>query len=207
MNVLVSPEIAQRGPARVAILGFDGVDELDLFGVYSILSKAPSNRVSEVNVWSRTGSIMATGGIELQTRIIDASLEECDILVVPGGSGALETAKAGHLSDAIAQAYGRDNRIYCCCSGALIVASALNLKEGRMAIHTRKQNDLKDFFSGQIVSGIADSGGIFTIGGRSSESVKSVTLAFRVLNDLDEALPVHVAERTEISWRSPDVYA
>jgi AraC family transcriptional activator FtrA len=201
MNERLHPEQKQHGAARVAILGFDGVDELDLFGVYAILSKARNAGIAQVEIWSRKGLLRATGGVEVRTRTLEPELDGCDILVVPGGSGALATAKTGQLNKAVRQARKRNARLYCCCSGALIVAAALRPTEGQMAIHKRKQDDLRTFFGGEIVSGIADSEGIYSIGGKSFEGVKSVILAFRVLSDLDAALSLRIAERTEISWR------
>ncbi len=204
MSVLFPSKLSQRGAARVAILGFDGVDELDLFGVYAILSKAGNSKIAQVDIWSRTGAIRATGGVEINTRKMDTGLDECNILIVPGGSGALTAAKAGQLADVVRQAHRRTARIYCCCSGALIVAAALTPLDGQMAIHKRKQDDLRTFFGGEIIGGIADSRGIFSIGGQSFEGVKSVMLAFRVLSDLDDSLPPQIAERTEISWSHLD---
>lgn len=144
---------------------------------------------------------MASGGIEFRTNTLDAMDDEVGTLVVPGGSGATAAARDRKLADALCRARQNGARIYCCCSGALIVAAALGLRDGRIAIHARKRADLRALFGGEVVSGIAESDGIVSIGGRRSHSVKSVRLAFRILEDLDPGLPRSISERTEIAWR------
>ncbi len=188
-------------PASVSVLAYDGVDELDLFGVYSVLAKAQaSGAIADVGLFAPGPSVTASGGAEIRTAPLKRFNPGCNVLVVPGGSGAAETAKSNLLSRPVRAAHNRGARIYCCCSGALIVASALKLLDGQLAIHARKKAELKAIFKGEVVDGLIESNGIVSIGGRRSTSVKSVDLAFRILSDLDPDLPGEISRRTEIAW-------
>lgn len=190
--------------ADVAILAYNGVDEIDLFGVFSVLAKArAAEMIRTVGIFAPDEAVVTSGGAKISTRPLVQLDRESAVLVVPGGSGAADAARTQILAEAVRQARQNGARIYCCCSGALIVAAALQLTKGRIAIHARKRADLQLLFGGEIVSGLADSNGIVSIGGQKSESVKSVRLGFRILADLDPAMPQHISDRTEIAW-TPD---
>ena len=205
MNLpIVSSSQATRAPsARVAILAFDGVDELDLFGVNSILTKAiATETLAAVEILSRSSQVSTSGGTRIVTRTLaDGESHYYDAYVLPGGRGALKAAEEGGLSKPVRHAFADGRKIYCCCSGALIAAAALRPMSGRMAIHRKKREDLKRYFKGEVVTGVADDNGIFSIGGQTFDGVKSVTLAFRLLADIDADVPHRIAERTEIAWK------
>lgn len=187
---------------RIAVLAYDGVDELDLFGAYSVLAKARSEgSLQQVGIFAPLPLVVASGGTEFHAHRLEDIGDDVGTIVVPGGSGATAAARDPRLACVLRRARLNGVRIYCCCSGGLIVAAALGLKEGRIAIHARKRADLQALFGGEVVSGITDSNGIVSIGGRRCHSVKSVRLAFRVLEDLDPSFPRSISARTEIAWR------
>ncbi|MGI9506107.1 MAG: DJ-1/PfpI family protein [Geminicoccaceae bacterium] len=201
MTIEATAKTRATVPARVAILAYDGVDELDLFGAYSVLAKAQAaGALNAAGIYAPYFSVTGSGGAEFRTYPLNCLDRESCMLVVPGGSGSAAAAHSGVLAGTLRDAYRRGLRIYCCCSGALIVASALELANGQLAIHERKRAELQTLFGGEVVVGLVESNGIISIGGRRSPGVKSVDLAFRLLSDIDPKLPRSISQRTEIEW-------
>lgn len=200
--VLPEQPLAQAcHPQRVAVLAYDGVDELDLFGAYSVLAKARSaGSLQALGIFAPEPIVAASGGTEFRARGLASIDKRTGTVVVPGGRGATVAARDPRLQNVVRRMRSNGARIYCCCSGAILVAVALGLKEGRIAIHSRKKAELQTLFGGDVVAGMAENDGIVSIGGRRTGNVKSVSLAFRILQDLDPSLPPAISERTEIDW-------
>lgn len=190
----------EPSPPSVTILSYDGVDELDLFGLFSILAKA-SHRFSRLRLVAPRSPVLGSSGAEFVVEPLAAVDAESDVLVAPGGRGAEAAARSGVFSPTLRAVHARGGRIYCCCSGSLIAAAALPEASERLAITPRKRDLLGALFSGEIGAGLVEGNGIVSIGGLAQPSVKSVDLAFHLLASLDPLLARSVSERTEIAWR------
>ena len=88
---------------KVSILAFPGVDELDLFGVYSILDKANAINKKKwlLEIVSITGNILTSKGCKISTCKMLKPFPSCDILVLPGGSAAKKESLTGKYNDFI----------------------------------------------------------------------------------------------------------
>ncbi|MBO9100945.1 MULTISPECIES: DJ-1/PfpI family protein [unclassified Rhizobium] len=188
------------GPPHIVILAYDGVDELDLFGLYSILAKAQDS-IASLQMMALKEVVTSSGGVQFAAQLLSSDITGFEILVVPGGKGASAVAHSSELASTIRSARDRGVWICCCCSGALIVAAALRLSHGRLAIHQGKRNALRAIFDGEIAAELVDCDGIASIGGTTSPLVKSVNLGFYILSQLNPTLPSEVSQRTEIEWR------
>ncbi|MDJ0933557.1 DJ-1/PfpI family protein [Breoghania sp.] len=186
---------------QVTVLAYDGVDELDLFGLYSVLAKA-RGRFDGLKLVPPDSPVTGSAGTEFVTEPANLTIADSDALVIPGGRRAADIAETRYFAPVIRHLHSRGARIYCCCSGTLILAAALKSTDGVSAIHHRKRDQLKSVFGGRIETGFVESNSIVSVGGQISRSVKSVDLAFRLLADVDPSLADRISDRMEIAWRT-----
>jgi len=190
---------------NVVLLAYDGVDELDLFGAYSVLMKAsdiePANASQpalNVRLASSSEHVLGSSGVAFRATTGLDVVSSADVVVVPGGRGARNAADDGAIRDALLRVLQRGGTLYGVCTGALIVAATGRAEGRRLAIHRNKREALLDFPVSQVCSGLVRDGQIVTVGGDLSPSVKSVDLAFQVLFDVAPHAVDVIAARMEI---------
>jgi transcriptional regulator GlxA family with amidase domain len=124
---------------NIVLLGFDGVQSLDLTGpleVFDVADRLSRGRY-DVRVASLDGSSFTTGsGLEISPA---CAVSDCpgtiDTLIVAGGTGTGAAARDRRLIDWIAAAAPRARRVTSVCSGAFLLAAAGLLDGRRAATH------------------------------------------------------------------------
>ncbi|GGM53947.1 hypothetical protein GCM10012275_26380 [Longimycelium tulufanense] len=191
--------------ARVVVLAYPGVDELDLFGAFAVLAKAATVGAAgagddgpalAVRLAAATSPVTASAGTTFDVGMGLDALAGAAAVVVPGGRGASDASADSRLLAALRMAAAGGTHVYSVCSGAFVVAAA-GLAEGRhIAVHHAKRAQLTGV--GEVVAGLVRDGDLCSVGGDPAPSVKSVDLAFQVLADLAPDLVEPVSARTEI---------
>ncbi|MDX8031048.1 DJ-1/PfpI family protein [Lentzea sp. BCCO 10_0856] len=186
---------ATTAPVRVVVLAYPRVDELDLFGAYSVLAKAAPR--FDVRIAARDEQVTGSGGVTFTAGTDLAAVESADAVVVPGGRGAVDAAADAGLREVLRAADSRGAAMYGVCSGTLLIAAA-GLADGRrVAVHHGKRELLRAHPVGDVVSGLVRDGRVSTVGGDHRDSVKSVDLAFALLADFAADLVEPISTRME----------
>ena len=167
---------------NAGILAYDGVDDLDLFGVFEVLRKGfeSSRTAHSVEIVGVQPFVLSAGGIKIG---VTARLpKDVDLLVIPGGPGARKAAFTRAIGSFVLSHRAKRKPIATVCSGALILASLGLIERMRVAIHHEKQSDLEREGSCSAVSGLVQDGWLTSIGGlRSNLGVKATELGFALL--------------------------
>ncbi|MEV0591399.1 DJ-1/PfpI family protein [Nonomuraea cavernae] len=205
-------------PVRVVILAYPGVDDLDLFGAYAVLSKAASIAVGrsaesdsaravsveaaerglEVRIAASALEIITSGGVSFAAQAGLDALGTADAVLVPGGRGVLPAAGNAELTASLRQAFTSGAHFYGVCSGTILLAAAGLTRRRRVAMHHGKRHQLAGSLVGELTSGLVRDGRITTVGGDRRASVKSADLAFQLLADLLPRLLDPVSARMEV---------
>jgi transcriptional regulator GlxA family with amidase domain len=124
------------GPRHIAILLFDGVEELDVVGPWEVLSwwtlTHPEDGYAVCTVSADGATVRCAKGMVIAAQRSYADLPPLDVLVYPGGSGTRP-----HLRDAAQLDWVRQQRatvalMTSVCTGSLVYAAA-GLLTGRPA--------------------------------------------------------------------------
>ena len=163
---------------RVAVVIFEGFDELDAIGPLEVLRNAAAMGASglAVELVDLDGAAEVTGSHGLRVRP-DGRLdpERTDLLVIPGGGwndrgahGAWAEAQRGDLPAAIATAAQGGAVVATVCTGAMLAATA-GLTSGRPAItHHDAVEDLRASGARVVEARVVDDGDLVTAGGVTS---------------------------------------
>ena len=163
---------------RVAVVIFEGFDELDAIGPLEVLRNAAAMGASglAVELVDLDGAAEVTGSHGLRVRP-DGRLdpERTDLLVIPGGGwndrgahGAWAEAQRGDLPAAIATAAQGGAVVATVCTGAMLAAIA-GLTRGRPAItHHDAVEDLRASGARVVEARVVDDGDLVTAGGVTS---------------------------------------
>jgi transcriptional regulator GlxA family with amidase domain len=162
---------------RIAVVVFEGFDELDAIGPLEVLRNAAMGGADlEVALVSLDGTAEVTGSHGLRVRP-DGRLDpgRADLLVVPGGGwsdraprGAWAEAERGELPAAIAAAHRAGAQVATVCTGAML-ATAAGLTRGRPAVtHHSALEDLRAAGAQVVEARVVDDGDLVTSGGVTS---------------------------------------
>jgi transcriptional regulator GlxA family with amidase domain len=162
---------------RIAVVVFEGFDELDAIGPLEVLRNAAAGGADlEVALVTLDGAAEVTGSHGLVVRP-DGRLEPdgTDLLVVPGGGwndraprGAWAEAERGELPAAIAAAHRAGAQVATVCTGAML-ATAAGLTQGRPAItHHGAAEELRASGAKVVEARVVDDGDLVTAGGVTS---------------------------------------
>jgi transcriptional regulator GlxA family with amidase domain len=163
---------------RIAVVVFEGFDELDAIGPLEVLRNAAAMGAPDLSVElvALDGAAEVTGSHGLRVRP-DGRLEpdRTDLLVVPGGGwndrgprGAWAEAERGELPAAIAAAHRAGAQLATVCTGAML-ATAAGLTRGRPAItHHGAVEDLRASGAQVVEARVVDDGDLVTAGGVTS---------------------------------------
>ena len=173
---------------EIAIVVFDGFDELDAIGPYEVFQNAArvgAECTTSLRTIEKRERVRASHGLRIEPdgRLADA---DPDLLLVPGGGwndrdrpGAWTEAEAGAIPEAIATLAAEGVTIAGVCTGVMLLARA-GILDGRPAVtHASALGDL-DAAGAQVREArVVDDGPVVTAGG--------------VTSGLD--LAVHIVER------------
>ena len=163
---------------RIAVVVFEGFDELDAIGPLEVLRNAASmgDADLQVDLVTLDGAAEVTGSHGLRVRT-DGPLDpdRTDLVVVPGGgwndrgaSGAWAEAERGELPAAIAAAHQGGAVVATVCTGAML-ATAAGLTRGRPAVtHHGAIGDLRAAGAEVVEARVVDDGDLVTAGGVTS---------------------------------------
>ena len=163
---------------RIAVVVFEGFDELDAIGPLEVLRNAAAMGAADLSVElvALDGAAEVTGSHGLRVRT-DGRLDpdRTDLLVIPGGGwndrgvhGAWAEAERGDLPAAIAAAARGGAVVATVCTGAMLAATA-GLTRGRPAItHHAAVEDLRASGARVVEARVVDDGDLVTAGGVTS---------------------------------------
>lgn len=158
---------------RIAILLYDGFDELDAVGPYEVLRNAArggADLTVELVTREPAERVTASHGLAIEPQgVLDSSY---DLVIVPGGgwgeraeAGAWGEAQRGDLPASIRRAREDGAAVASVCTGTMLLAAA-GLTHGRRA--TTHQSALEDLRSGGaevVEERVVDDGDLITAGG------------------------------------------
>jgi len=199
---------------RVAVIVFEGFDELDAIGPLEVLRNAAAMGAADLSVElvALDGAAEVTGSHGLRVRT-DGRLDpdRTDLLVIPGGGwndrgahGAWAEAERGDLPAAIAAASRAGAVVATVCTGAMLAATA-GLTRGRPAItHHGAVEDLRASGARVVEARVVDDGDLVTAGGVTSGIDLALWLVERHLGaDLADAVATEIEHpRHGEVWRS-----
>lgn len=199
---------------QVAVVVYEGFDELDAIGPLEVLRNAAAMGAADLSVELVTldGAAEVAGSHGLRVRT-DGRLDpdRTDLLVIPGGGwndhgahGAWAEAERGELPAAIAAAHGAGAVVATVCTGAMLAASA-GLTRGRPAItHHGAVEDLRASGARVVEARVVDDGDLVTAGGVTSGIDMALWLVERHFGaDLAEAVAAEIEHpRHGEVWRA-----
>jgi transcriptional regulator GlxA family with amidase domain len=179
---------------RIGILLFDGVEELDVVGVWEVLRKAkqlhPALNLSVITRATKE-SIACALGLTILAHEVKRDLSDLDLLVVPGGPGRKDVIADRGLLEKIAE-FGRTKPVASVCTGALILQSAGLLAGRRATTHFLTREELTE--ADVVTDRVVVDGRVITAGGVSA----SIDLGLRILEmNFGAELADEVAARIE----------
>lgn len=195
---------------RIAILLYDGFDELDALGPYEVLRNAGRAGADlEALLVTRTPSKPRAIGSHGLTVESQGSLGQgsFDIVIVPGGgwndrapAGAYAEAERGELPAALRRLHDGDTAIASVCTGGMLV-SAAGLLRGRSATtHHDALEELRSQGVETIDARVVDDGDVLSCGGVTA----GIDLALWIVErEWAKALADGVAREMEHERRGP----
>ena len=150
-------------PFNVVFALYPRITQLDFTGPYEVLTRLPGARCVLASVAGgelEVDSVMRFSGLQR----LD-SVEECDLLCVPGGFGTVAAVEDQAYLDAIRRLGAKARYITSVCTGSLLLAAAGLLRGKRAACHWAWRDKLADFGVTQDPARVVRDGIIFTGGG------------------------------------------
>ena len=112
---------------KIVILLYPGLTVLDAIGPYEILGQLPKTEI--LFVAKEKGNIKAdTGFLELVASHSISDIDQCDILLIPGGGGSKNVRKDQTILDWIRKIHPTTHYTTSVCNGSLILGAAGLLK-------------------------------------------------------------------------------
>jgi transcriptional regulator GlxA family with amidase domain len=196
---------------QIAIVLFDGFDNLDAIGPFEVFSHAKSFGADvEVGLFtpSEQAFVTSSHGLRIEPDGVLADVDP-DLVVVPGGgwgdraeAGAWGEAERGALPERLAELHGDGVTVASVCTGGMLLARA-GLTDGRPAVtHHGALAELRESGAEVVEARVVDDGDLVTAGGVTS----GIDLALHLV---EREFGADVAERvaTEMEYEPPgDVY-
>lgn len=180
---------------RVGILLFDGVEELDVVGVYEVLAKAKQLHPRlDLSVRLRATKETITGalGMKFLAHEVRRDLGDLDLVIVPGGPGRAEVIRDRELLSALLD-FGTEKPVASVCTGAVILKEAGLLAGRRATTHRNAFEELRPAAT-VVEERVVEDGPVTTAGGVTA----SIDLGLHLLKKyFDGPLAAEVADRIE----------
>lgn len=191
----------------IAIVVFDGVDELDAVAPFEVFDNAASLGADlTVTLCTLDGreTVTASHGLTVGPAVALSDLSP-DVLVVPGGqwnargeTGAWAEAERGDIPAAIARLHERGTTVAGVCTGGMLMARA-GILAGRPAVtHRGALDDLRATDADVVEARVVDDGDVLTAGGVTSGLDLALSLVEREFGD---GVANSVADRMEYERR------
>ncbi|MFB6101377.1 MAG: DJ-1/PfpI family protein [Haloplanus sp.] len=176
----------------IAVLIYDGFDELDAVGPFEAFQMAADEGapldVSLVTLAPRE-RVTAAHGLRIDPDGTLSVDDPPDVVVVPGGGwndrrpeGAWAEANRGAIPDALARVHDAGATLASVCTGGLLLARA-GLLDGRPAVtHGDALADLRETGATVVDARVVDDGDVLTAGGITSGLDLSLHLIERLVD-------------------------
>jgi transcriptional regulator GlxA family with amidase domain len=161
---------------RVAIVLFDGFDNLDAIGPFEVFNHARSLGADvEIGLHTLSPQDVVTSSHGLRVQPDGVLPDDPDLVVVPGGGwgvraeeGAWGEAQRGDIPEELSSLHADGGTIAGVCTGGMLLASA-GLTDGTPAVtHRDALDDLRDTAAEVVDARVVDAGDIVTAGGVTS---------------------------------------
>ncbi|SDN81279.1 DJ-1/PfpI family protein [Phyllobacterium sp. OV277] len=149
-------------PITIVIPIYNGVTHLDFTGPHQFLSRLPD---AKVIVASMGGKDVGADGLVFSGLADLSTIERCDVLCVPGGSGCTRALQDEAFVLAIRHLGLSAQYITSVCTGSLILGAAGLLKGKRVACHWAWRDMLLPFGAIPNTDRVVRDGNILTGGG------------------------------------------
>ena len=161
---------------EVAVLVFDGFDELDAIGPYEVLANAAQLGADlRVRLLTLRPADEVTGSHGLRVRPDGPLDERIDLVIVPGGGwndraerGAWYEARRKELPEAIARLHDAGATITSVCTGAMLLAAAGITRSRPATTHHGALDELRGQGADVVEARVVDDGDLLTAGGVTS---------------------------------------
>ncbi len=161
---------------EVAVLIFDGFDELDAIGPYEVLANAAQLGADlRVQLLTLRPADEVTGSHGLRVRPDGLLDGQIDLVIVPGGGwndraerGAWGEARQGELPKAVARLYDAGATIASVCTGAMLLSAAGLTRDRPATTHHGALDELREQGADVIEARVVDDGDLLTAGGVTS---------------------------------------
>jgi transcriptional regulator GlxA family with amidase domain len=151
---------------RIAIVVFDGFDELDAIGPYEVFGHAArrgADLEARLVTLADVGEVVASGGLRIHPHgTLDGAP---DLVLVPGGPGTVPEAQEGDLPRAITRLHEGGTTVATVCTGAMLAAAA-GITAGRPATtHHAVLGALRETGAEVVEARVVDDGDLVSAGG------------------------------------------
>ena len=161
---------------KIAIVVFDGFDELDAVGPYEILQNAVRAGVDatvELVTREPAETVTASHGLELKPQgVLDDSY---DLVIVPGGGWAERSPDGvrgerdrGELPAELRRAHERGATMASVCTGTMLLSAAGITKDRPATTHHSALDALREEGAEVVEDRVVDDGDLVTSGGVTS---------------------------------------
>jgi transcriptional regulator GlxA family with amidase domain len=141
---------------------FDRVTHLDFTGPHQVFSYVPEARIT---VASMGGKDIEAKGFVFGGLADLSKVERCDVLCVPGGSGASEAMGNAAFMREIQRLASGARYVTSVCTGALILGAAGLLRDKRATTHWATRDLLMQLGASSDEGRVVRDGNVFTGGG------------------------------------------
>jgi putative intracellular protease/amidase len=166
---------------RIVIPLFDGFTALDAVGPYEVLSRLPGAEI----VWTalEAGPIQSEPGVlKLVAEVATRDVDQCDVLVVPGGPRSRVAGKAG-LADWVRAIHATTQWTTSVCTGADILGMAGVLDGLSATTHWSATERLADYGATYSEERVVVQGKVATAAGVSAGIDLGLHLAALIAGD------------------------
>jgi transcriptional regulator GlxA family with amidase domain len=177
---------------EIAVVVYDGFDELDAVAPYEVFSNAAA-RGCDLDVSLRAldaeETVTASHGLRIE---VDGLLGDADpdLVLVPGGgwndradASAWAEAEKGDLPRKLADLHERGVELAAVCTGGMLLAEA-GVLDGRPAVtHASARDDLEATDAEVVDARVVDDGDVLTAGGVTSGLDLALHLVARLCDE------------------------
>ncbi len=184
---------------------YEGVTQLDFTGPHQMLSLAPGTRVVAASLG---GKKIRANGLTFEDLEDLSGIDQCDVLLVPGGRGCLDAIENERFLAKIRQLAATASFPTSVCTGSLILAAAGILNGRRSACHWAWRHMLTAFGAIPDPGRIVRDGNILTGGGVTAGIDFSLALIAEIMgSDVAQTIQLQIeyAPQPPFDSGSPEV--
>jgi cyclohexyl-isocyanide hydratase len=165
-------------PITVVFALYPRITQLDFTGPFEVLSRLPDARCVLASVAG--GELEADKGLRFAGLARLPDVDECSLLVVPGGYGTVNALEDSAYLSAISRLGARARWVTSVCTGSLLLAAAGLLRGKRAACHWAWRDLLKAFGVTPDPARVVRDGNVMTGGGVTA----GIDMALEIMAEL-----------------------